>query len=486
VKRWKRQGWGRYLYFLGRRLVLAGMLSAVQAPAGLWLVPQTSAQSLHSSHPQPHSQPYLQSQPPNYQQAYLVGVGDRLQVDFFNVPEYSGEYTVQLDGTLALPVAGAVVVQNLTLDQAAELIETRYRDILRRPIVDVSLVEARPITIALAGEINRPGSYTLSFAGGDQVPNLTEALQLAGGVTQAADVRQIQVQRQQRYGSARVITVNLWDLVQVGDLSQDILLRDGDRIIVPTAIDLDGTEALQLANTTFSANRSTPLAVAVVGEVNRPGPHTLNPDAAGGDDVAIPTVTRAIQTAGGITQAADVRNIHIRRRVAGGGEQVIAVDFWQLLQEGDLSQDLPLQPGDTIVVPTATVLSPAEITELADASFSPESITVNVVGEVARPGSVQLPPNAPLSQAILQAGGFNNRANRRDVELIRLNPDGTITRQELSVDFAQRLDSENNPALRPNDTVIVGESGLAQLSDALRTVLLPVTGVVGLFRLLGL
>jgi polysaccharide export outer membrane protein len=466
------------LYFVGRRLVLTGMLSAIQVPVGLLLMPQSLAQELAQAHASAAYQ--------TYQQSYLVGVGDRLQINFFNVPEYSGEYTVQLDSTLALPGVAALPVQGLTLEQLEEAIAHHYRNVLRRPIVDVQLLAARPITVAVAGEINRPGSYTLDFAGGDRVPSLTQALQLAGGVTQSADVRQVQIRRSQGYGSGRVITVNLWELVQGGDLSQDIGLRDGDRIIIPTATHLDATESLRLANTTFATNRSIPLSVAVVGEVQRPGPHTLTPDAADGNEVAVPTITRAIQEAGGITQTADVRNIHIRRPVAAGGEQIISVDFWQLLQGGDLRQDLPLQSGDTIVVPTAPTLSPAEITELASASFSPDIINVNVVGQVSSPGTVQLPPNAPLSQAILQAGGFNGRANRRDVELIRLNPDGTITRQNLTVDFDQPLNSANNPALRPNDTVLVGRSAFADITDALGSVLIPITGVVGLFRLLGL
>jgi polysaccharide export outer membrane protein len=112
-------------------------------------------------------------------------------------------------------------------------------------------------------------------------------------------------------------------------------------------------------------------------------------------------------------------------------------------------------------------------------------VTLNVVGEVARPGAIQLPPNTPLNQAVLAAGGFNNRARKDSVSFVRLNPDGTVARRSISVNFDQGL-GENNPALRNNDTIVIGRSTFTQIIDALGSVLSPFGGVFGLFRILGL
>lgn len=430
--------------------------------------------------------PMAMEHPVSTDTGYVLGVGDRIRMDLFNVPEYSGEFEVLVDGAIHIPVVGAVSVSGLTLERASLVLAERMLQVARRPIVTLSLVQARPITVAIAGEINRPGSYTLDQISG--APTLTQALQQAGGITQSADVRQIQIRRVQSAGSSQTMTVDLWELVQDGNLSQDLALRDGDRIVIPTATSMDLEVARRLANTSFAATRTTPLPVAIVGEVNRPGPYTLTPnqESSVGAENQILTVTQAIQAAGGITQSADIRRIEVHRTSYTGEEQVIAVDFWQLLQSGDLSQDLPLQSGDTIVIPTAIALTPDEMTELAATSFSPAEMTVNVVGEVTEPGAVQVPPNTPLNQAILAAGGFNNRAQQGSVELIRLNPDGTVARQEIEVDFAEGLGSENNPALRPNDTIIVGRSGLAGISDGLGLLLSPVSGVFSLLQLLGL
>jgi polysaccharide export outer membrane protein len=199
--------------------------------------------------------------------------------------------------------------------------------------------------------------------------------------------------------------------------------------------------------------------------------------------VQVPTVTRALQIAGGITQSANIREIEVRRRTNAGSEQVLKVNLFELLQAGDSRQDMPLQDGDRVIVPTATTLSPADAAILAHASFSPDSIAVNVVGEVAKPGLVQLPPNTTLNQALLAAGGFNARAKKREVSFLRLNSNGTVDRRDIAINFNQGINEQSNPPLRNNDTIVVGKSGLAGIGDTLGTVFAPLSGFLGIFNI---
>ena len=430
--------------------------------------------------------------------SYILGAGDRIRVDFFSVPEYSGEFQILPNGVVNLPQVGSVSVQGQTLQQASSTIAAKFAPYLQQPLVTISLLASRPLKIAIAGEVNRPGSYLVNPepAGNNSgTPTVTRIIQLAGGITQSADVRSVQIRRlrPQNQGASESMTVDLWQLLNTGDISQDLALRDGDSIFIPATMDVNLDEAAQLASASFAPSEARPIKIAVVGQVNRPGPYILSgsTDNQQGTEVSdrlqIPTVTKAIQVAGGITQSADIRNIQLRRRTKSGPDQVATINFWQLLQGGDLRQDLPLQEGDTIVIPEATTMTAAAATELASASFSPDTIKVNIVGEVVKPGTVEVPPNTPLNQALLAAGGFNNRrAKKSTVTLVRLNPDGTVAKQTLPVDFAQGISSNSNPALRNNDTVIVGRSGLAGLSDTVGTVLSPLSGIFGLFRLLGL
>ncbi|PSN17322.1 sugar ABC transporter substrate-binding protein, partial [filamentous cyanobacterium CCP5] len=191
------------------------------------------------------------------------------------------------------------------------------------------------------------------------------------------------------------------------------------------------------------------------------------------------TVTDAIQVAGGIKPMANIRRVQVRRITRLGTEQLFSVDLWNILESGDLRQDAILQNGDTVVIPTATEQpTPEEASQLASASFSPNTIQVNVVGEVRRSGNIEVPPNTPLNQAILAAGGFNTRAREDRVLLVRLNPNGTVEQREIPVDFAQGINEGSNPVLQNNDIVIVAESGLASFSDTLGTVTNPLSSLL--------
>lgn len=421
---------------------------------------------------------------------YLLDAGDRIRIEFFSVPEFTGDYQVLPNGTVNFPQVGAVLVQGRTLKQAASAISARFDAILTRPVVTVSLTTARPVTVAIAGEVNRPGSYAVPAEGG--IPRLTRVLQLAEGVTQAADIDRVQIRRPRPYsqGADEVITVSLGQLLQTGDVRQDLRLRDGDSILIPTNSRVDLNAMRRLAAASFATNTSRPIKIAVVGEVNRPGPYTIaqtnGTDAANSATLQANSVTRAIQTAGGITQSADVRNIQVRRLTQSGEIQTINVDFWKLLASGDLRQDVPLQEGDTIEIPTASALNDQEATRIAAASFSRSQITINVVGEVTRPGTIAITPNTPLNQGLLAAGGFNDQARKGSVTLVRLNPNGTVTKRDISIDFAQGLNEQNNPALRNNDTLVVRKSTLAGISTTLGSILSPFSGLLSIFRIFGL
>ncbi|MDJ0553595.1 MAG: polysaccharide biosynthesis/export family protein [Microcoleaceae cyanobacterium MO_207.B10] len=448
--------------------------------------------------------------------AYTLGAGDRVQMDVFNVPEYSGkngQHQVQIDGTLNLPLIGNVSVRGMTLDEAKEVIQTKYGEYLQIPIVNLNLLAARPLKIAIAGEVQSPGSYTISpivsqngdNQSGTQLPTVTKALRVAGGITTSADIRQIKIRRSQLNAPEQVININLWELLRGGDLRQDISLRDGDTLFVPSITEINPAESTQLATANFTGTNTQPLNIAVVGEVVRPGPYILedinanqlteveensDPDKLYTNTLSsqkskLHTVTKAIKMAGGITQSADIRQIKVRRLTRAGTEQIIKVDLWQLLQTGDLSQDLVLQPGDTIYVPNAEEINLDELAKVTASSFSPGKLKVNVIGEVIKPGALSMSPNSTLNQALLGAGGFNQaRAETKEIELIRLNPNGTVTRRKIQVDFSAEVNEESNPTLLNNDVIVVGRSGRAVFNDNVGGALAPfspINRILGIF-----
>uniref|UniRef100_A0ACD5GQL5 Polysaccharide biosynthesis/export family protein n=1 Tax=Desertifilum tharense IPPAS B-1220 TaxID=1781255 RepID=A0ACD5GQL5_9CYAN len=144
---------------------------------------------------------------------------------------------------------------------------------LRRPLITLSLTQIRPIRIAIAGEINRPGTYTFTLATTGEVglPTVTRIIEQAGGITQAADLRQIQIRRPRldipRDASGnptqadQILTVDLWQLLRAGDITQDLALRDGDSLFIPTSTQINLDEAAQLSNASFADRTPAPLTL---------------------------------------------------------------------------------------------------------------------------------------------------------------------------------------------------------------------------------
>jgi len=236
-----------------------------------------------------------------------------------------------------------------------------------------------------------------------------------------------------------------------------------------------------------------PLQVSIIGEVETPGLYTLSTqgDASavqgvGGSVSGLPTVVSAIQKAGGLTLVANLTDVRLQRRLPGDSSQLreTSLDLLALLQRGDKRQNPFLQDGDTIVVSKAASIPSSEVMELAATNLSPQSIRVNLVGEVKKPGQLELPANIPLAQAILAAGGPTDvRANKNDIELVRINRNGTASTQRFRLDFRRGVSSAFNPPLRDGDSVIVHRSVYGVAADALDIVAVPLTGLVNLASL---
>lgn len=400
---------------------------------------------------------------------YTLGAGDSIIINIFNVPEYSGTQKVLADGSVNLPVIGAVNVSGLTPEAAGSVIGIAYQNELRYPQVTVLLEDPRPLRVAVSGEVAQPGLYTLSADEGAQFPTVARALQMAGGVTQAADLRRVQLRRTNGRQSAQLIELDLWALINDGDVEQDLALRDGDAIVISETNAVNIAETNQLSASNLASSTEEEILIAVVGEVFRPGAYRFE----GNENKSRTTVTEVVQAAGGVKPSGNIREIQVRRQTRNGADQVIDLDFWQLLQAGDLSQDLVLQQGDTVVIPVAIAPTPNEIAQLTAANFSPDEVSVNVVGEVESPGRLEVPPDTTLSQAVLAAGGFNRRATET-VELVRLNPDGTVTQRQIEVDLSEGIDSRKNPLILNNDVVVVGRNGRARIGDSIESILGPV------------
>ncbi len=424
---------------------------------------------------------------------YTLGAGDTINLNIFQVEEYSGQYPVLVDGTISLPLVGRVDVRGLSLKQTSDVVSKEYATYLKRPIITVGLVTPRPLRIGIAGEVDNAGAYEVALtAENPQFPTVTDMLEQAGGITTIADVRNIRVTRENN-GKEVVYNANLWDLLTKNQIKQDISLRDGDTIFVPTTEKINTSELDRLAQASFGLQSDKPIKIAVVGEVYRPGSHFIQPGLLSRDSINVanqgkeesipPRLSQAISAASGIKPLADIKQVQVKRTAWNGDEKTIAVNLWEVIQSGDTSQDIILQEGDKVLIPQAKAPTEEERRQLASATFSPDRITVNVVGEVVTPGPVEVEPNTPLNQAILAAGGFDSqRANSKEVELVSLKPNGTVEKRKIQVDLGAEVNDETNPVLGQNDVVVVGRSGTTTATDGLGRITSPLGGLFGLFN----
>lgn len=120
---------------------------------------------------------------------YTLGSGDKIRVTVFGEPYLSGEFTVNANGTVSLPLIEPVAVAGMTLSQAEGLIRDKLAaGFLGDPKVSVDILEYRPFFIM--GEVKNPGSYPY-------VANMTvlHAVAIAGGFTPRAAKGKILMQR---------------------------------------------------------------------------------------------------------------------------------------------------------------------------------------------------------------------------------------------------------------------------------------------------
>lgn len=246
----------------------------------------------------------------------------------------------------------------------------------------------------------------------------------------------------------------------------------------------------------LSIKVARPIKVSVIGEVERPGLYSLTTNEVATLEGAqivnsgLPTIVDAIQKAGGITQSANLKNVSVMRRLPGKDNQHkwTSINLIDLILNGNHDQNLFLFDGDVIQLKTATEM-PKEAMAIAQANLSPKTINISVIGQVSDPGRKQVMANTPLIQAILLAGGpIDWKANKNNVELIRINRNGSATKKKYRINLTEGVSENKNPPLKDQDIVYVKSSGLQKVSTALGSITEPITPIISgitLIKLIG-
>jgi polysaccharide export outer membrane protein len=232
-----------------------------------------------------------------------LGPGDQVKMDVFGSPEMGTTMYVADDGTIGVPLAGAVHVAGLSPVEAADKVASALKDgqYLVDPHVTLAVVQSLSQRVSVLGEVKLPGRYPI-----ESNSTILDVLAQAGGRTdKASDLAYLY--RADAAGKLDRVEIDLKGFTdtKAGAASQALQsLRGGDRIVVPAADH-----------------------VYVTGEVRTPGAYRLERGM---------SVLQAIALAGGVTDKGSMRRIEIKRQGPPGHYTVISAKAGDSVQAEDL------------------------------------------------------------------------------------------------------------------------------------------------------
>ncbi len=328
---------------------------------------------------------------------YVIGPGDTVQVQLFGKENIEHRLSVTREGMLLFPGIGPIQVAGLKFSRLQDLIAMRVQKQFIGVKASVTLGTLRSIRVFVLGDVERPGSYTVSA-----LSTLTNALFVSGGVKKIGSLRNIQLKREGQI----ISQMDLYNLLLRGDTSGDVRLLPGDVIFVPP-----------LGKT-----------AGIAGEIRRPAIYELKDERAVQDLIAM---------AGGLLSDAYPQGAQIER---------IQENRERTVLDTDLSKPEGLH----------TVLSDGDVVKIYSILDKVERV-VFLSGHVQRPGSYQWVPGMRLTDLIPSMLDLLPDVDSRYLLITRENlADRTI--ELLSADLAAALkepESDADPELRPRDTVTV-------------------------------
>jgi protein involved in polysaccharide export with SLBB domain len=325
---------------------------------------------------------------------YKLGPGDNLVLILTGDVELAHTLSVTREGFILIPQVGQVFVSNLTLDQLRNVLYDRlgrvYSGVRRtNPTTrfDISVANVRANQIYVVGEVTQPGAYQISSLG-----TVLTALYAAGGVTERANLRSVEVRR----GDKAIATLDLYDYLLRGDVHDDVRLQTGDVVFVP----VHG------------------IRTEIVGAVTRPAIYELKRDE---------TLADVVRAAGGFRADASQRRIAIHRilPVATRGTEPLARAVVDVELKAGSIPSVGLEDGDSIVVDALPTLG--------------GSYYVAIVGLVDKPGQYPWHEGMTLRDLVILARGPKVGADLREAEIAKLPVDRS--RGQLATTVRVPLDS---------------------------------------------
>lgn len=160
---------------------------------------------------------------------YIIGPGDSLEVFVWRNPELSVTVPVRPDGKISTPLVEDMVAVGKTAPQLARDMEKVLSEYVRSPKVNIIVTNAASAfsLVKVVGQVQKP--QALPYREGMHV---LDAILAVGGLTQFASGNRARIVRVE-HGQETVIHVKLANLVNNGDIRENVPLKPGDVLVVP-------------------------------------------------------------------------------------------------------------------------------------------------------------------------------------------------------------------------------------------------------------
>jgi len=270
------------------------------------------------------------------QNSYIIGPGDTIEIHAWTkdnpdilivnpaittqsetvvttAPQDTHSVTVSRDGRIYVPLVGVIKVDGLTTNALENIIKKGLKPYSPNADVTVLIKNPKPVKVYIIGQVLHPGMFGIPD-GNPEECRLINFINMAGGFTPYAQLDQITIKR-----NGETIVVDFYKAEKEGDISQNIVLRDGDTVVIPVEFN----------------------QVYVLGYVMHPGPVKYIEGA---------KVADYIGSAGGFTRFAATDNIGVVRGDPAH-PVVIKVSVNKYLTWDKDSQDPQILPSDVIYVP---------------------------------------------------------------------------------------------------------------------------------------
>lgn len=425
---------------------------------------------------------------------YILGAGDHVIIDVWGSAQESYEGDISPDGVVVIEGVGPIHLGGLSVSAAT----ARLRSVLGRYYSDckvsLSVGSTRSIQVQVVGEVNMPGTFTLS-----SLSTSFNALYAAGGISDIGTLRDIKVYR----GGRQIASIDVYDYLLHGNVKGDVRLQDNDVIVVgpydclvnvrgkvkrPMFYEMKSHESVAtlieyaggFAGDAYKKNvrlirkNGNEYSIHTIDEFDMKGFTVSDADSIFVDSVVarfsnmveirgavfhagmyqlggnISTVRELVNVADGLREDAFLGRAVMHREKEDKTLEVLSVDIQGIMN--GTTPDIALRRGDVLYIPSKLDMVGEQ--------------TLKISGEVNYPGTFMYAENTTIEDLILQAGGPTEAASYSKVDVYRRinDPNALEDSEDLteSYSFAVKdgfvVDGEAGFKLLPFDEVVVRKS----------------------------